>query len=132
MLNQTPPPSLQYNAKGATDVTGFGILGHAQNLAESQKAKVVLELHTLPMIAGMAAVSRAHRDDSVFKLLQGYSAETSGGLLMIVAADQAQALVADLQQQQGQPAWVVGKVLEAAPGSDSSARLAASVEILEV
>jgi selenide,water dikinase len=30
----------QYNAHAATDVTGFGLLGHAQALARSQKAEV--------------------------------------------------------------------------------------------
>ncbi len=113
-------------------MTGFGILGHAQNLAESQDASVLLELHTLPIIAGMAAVSKAHRDDGVFKLLQGYSAETSGGLLMIVPAEHAEALVADLQQAQGKPAWVVGEVLSAPDGADSSARLKDGFKVLEV
>ena len=36
------------DAHGATDVTGFGILGHAQNLASCQKNPVNFCLHTLP------------------------------------------------------------------------------------
>merc|ERR1719500_1635274 len=43
----------KYKAGAATDVTGFGILGHAQNLAQNQQDKVDLELHTLPIIRGM-------------------------------------------------------------------------------
>ena len=35
-------------AHGATDVTGFGILGHAQNLVSCQKNSVNFSLHTLP------------------------------------------------------------------------------------
>ena len=35
-------------AHGATDVTGFGILGHVRNLARSQKASVCFKIHTLP------------------------------------------------------------------------------------
>ncbi len=35
-------------AHGATDVTGFGILGHARNLASCQKAPVAFNIHTLP------------------------------------------------------------------------------------
>lgn len=35
-------------AHGATDVTGFGLLGHAQNLAATQKAEVSFKIHTLP------------------------------------------------------------------------------------
>jgi hypothetical protein len=30
----------KHGAHGATDVTGFGILGHAQNLAKEQHAEV--------------------------------------------------------------------------------------------
>lgn len=32
----------KYNAHGATDVTGFGLLGHAQTLASHQKNEVVV------------------------------------------------------------------------------------------
>ena len=35
-------------AHGATDVTGFGILGHALNLVSCQKNSVNFNLHTLP------------------------------------------------------------------------------------
>lgn len=40
--------SLAVGAHGATDVTGFGILGHARNLASSQKAPVSFKIHMLP------------------------------------------------------------------------------------
>lgn len=40
----------KYNAGAATDVTGFGILGHATNLAENQLEEVSFSLHTLPVI----------------------------------------------------------------------------------
>ena len=35
-------------AHGATDITGFGILGHARNLAKCQKNAVNFQIHTLP------------------------------------------------------------------------------------
>ena len=38
-------------AHGATDITGFGILGHARNLAASQKAAVSFKIHTLPSMS---------------------------------------------------------------------------------
>ena len=66
----------KYNAHGATDVTGFGLLGHAQNLARVQKNEVGFVIHNLPIIAKMAAVSKAC--GNMFGLLQGHSAETSG------------------------------------------------------
>ncbi len=66
----------KYNAHGATDVTGFGLLGHATNLARVQKNEVGFVIHNLPIIAKMAAVSKAC--GNMFGLLQGHSAETSG------------------------------------------------------
>ena len=66
----------KYNAHAATDVTGFGLLGHAQNLAAHQKNEVSFVIHNLPVIAKMAAVAKAC--GNMFQLLQGLSAETSG------------------------------------------------------
>jgi selenide,water dikinase len=43
----------RYKSHGATDVTGFGILGHAQNLAGAQKLEVDLIIDSLPIIKGM-------------------------------------------------------------------------------
>jgi hypothetical protein len=60
---------------GGTDVTGFGLLGHATNLARSQKSIMNFEIHTLPIIRSMKLV-----DDTVkiWNLSKGTSAETSG------------------------------------------------------
>ena len=58
----------KYNAHGATDVTGFGLLGHAQNLARNQKNEVSFVIHNLPIIAKMAGVAKAC--GNMFHLLQ--------------------------------------------------------------
>jgi selenide,water dikinase len=72
----------KYNAHGATDVTGFGLLGHAQTLAKHQKNEVSFVIHNLPVIAKMAAVAKAC--GNMFQLLQGHSAETSGSTICIL------------------------------------------------
>ena len=59
----------KYNAHGATDITGFGLLGHAQALARNQKNEVSFVIHNLPVIAKMAAVAKAC--GNMFQLLQG-------------------------------------------------------------
>jgi selenide,water dikinase len=66
----------KFNAHAATDVTGFGLLGHAKNLAANQKAEVSFVIERLPCYANMVAVAKASPIN--FKLLDGYSAETSG------------------------------------------------------
>ena len=58
-LNRTASRLMhKYNAHAATDVTGFGLLGHAQALARNQKAEVGFVIHNLPIIAKMAAVGK--------------------------------------------------------------------------
>lgn len=98
----------KYNAHGATDITGFGLLGHAQALARNQKNEVAFVIHNLPVIAKMAAVARAC--GNMFQLLQGNSAETSGGLLICLPREQAAAFCKDVEKQEGYPAWIVGIV----------------------
>ena len=70
----------KYNAHGATDVGGYGLLGHANNLANIQKNEVGFVIHNLPVIAKMAAVSKAC--GNMFGLLQGHAAETSGNFAL--------------------------------------------------
>lgn len=40
----------QYGAHGATDVTGFGLLGHALNLAQAQDEAVDFIIDVLPSV----------------------------------------------------------------------------------
>jgi len=77
----------KYRAHAATDVTGFGLLGHATNLAKNQKERVRFEVHTLPVIKKMMAVDQKY---PFFKLRLGLSPETSGGLLISIGAEHAQ------------------------------------------
>ena len=67
-------------------MTGFGLLGHAQNLAEAQRKSVAFEIERLPIIRNMELVGKEHGVQE-FRLLQGFSAETSGGLLVAVSRD---------------------------------------------
>jgi len=101
---------LKYKANAATDVTGFGILGHAQNLTENQsQTDLGMELHTLPLIAGTRAVN-----DEVlnFRLTVGYSAETSGGLMICMPPDQAQGYMDELEELDGSKSWIIGRVVK--------------------
>jgi len=99
----------KYGAGAATDVTGFGILGHADNLAGNQTEKVDIVLHTLPIIRGMVGIARTM--GNMFQLLQGYSAETSGGLLIAVSEEGATGLIREIKEIEGEDAWVIGNVV---------------------
>ena len=48
----------KYNASACTDVTGFGILGHANYLAQAQKANVELVINKLPIYKGLIKIEK--------------------------------------------------------------------------
>ncbi len=75
-------------ASGATDVTGFGLLGQAGVLAAN--AGVGVEITRLPVVEGTPALSRLFG----YGLVDGESAETSGGLLVGVGPQRADDLEA--------------------------------------
>jgi len=126
-LNRNAAKLMQkYKAHCATDVTGFGILGHATNLVENQKESMDFHIHTLPILANMAAVSKACGIN--FKLLDGYSSETSGGLLICLNKDVVQDFLMELQSLDHSPAWVIGNVVK----GDRKAIICNDYQILEV
>jgi len=98
----------KYGAHAATDVTGFGIIGHGRNLASNQKRALHFEIHTLPIIRSMKEVDKVNS----FKLMQGFSAETSGGLFVCLPADKAEEYCKELETIDKYPAWIIGKVIE--------------------
>uniref|UniRef100_A0A7S1KSI1 Selenide, water dikinase n=1 Tax=Percolomonas cosmopolitus TaxID=63605 RepID=A0A7S1KSI1_9EUKA len=101
----------KYKAHGATDVTGFGLLGHAQNMAMNQDEELDFEIHTLPIIDGMTEAENAV--NGMFRLLEGYSAETSGGLLaMLPDEESAKAYCEELEQLDGRKAWIIGRIVK--------------------
>lgn len=129
----------KHNAHAATDVTGFGILGHAQNLMENQIAKCGVELHTLPCIANTLKVNDAILN---FQLRDGFSAETSGGLMISMTESDALAYCAELRQLEAEAynynsdggdidfgPWIIGRVVA---NEDRKATITEDAEYLEV
>jgi len=100
----------KYGAHAATDVTGFGIIGHATNLAQNQKASVDFEIHTLPLLPYTREVEVLF---PFFNLMKGLSPETSGGLLLALPADKAALFCTEIEELDGCPAWIVGKAVKA-------------------
>ena len=107
---------MKYRAHGCTDVTGFGLLGHAGNLSEANKAAdggkgLTIEINLLPILKG--AVKAEKLLNNRYKLFKGLSAETSGGLL-IAFKDKptAQAFQEELAQADaGTESWIVGQAV---------------------
>eukprot|EP00831_Metopus_contortus_P013455 TRINITY_DN1545_c0_g1_i1.p1 TRINITY_DN1545_c0_g1~~TRINITY_DN1545_c0_g1_i1.p1 ORF type:complete len:289 (+),score=46.23 TRINITY_DN1545_c0_g1_i1:591-1457(+) len=116
---------LKYQCHGATDITGFGLLGHAKNLAEAQAESVSLRIHTLPIIGKMIKVQ-----DKVinYKLLEGFCPETSGGLMMMIPRKYADDYLSDFLRKTNREAWIIGEVVK----GDKKAFIDPHPKLLEV
>jgi selenide,water dikinase len=128
---------LSAGAHSATDVTGFGLAGHAYGMAKGSGTTLVLELSRLPLLPGTEKLARrpyltrasatnaAYVADDLridgkldpVRLEFFYDAQTSGGLLISVPSDRADALVADAKARGASVTCIVGEVL---PGGDKA------------
>ena len=122
--------ALACGVEAATDVTGFGLAGHARELADGSGVTVRLFLGKLPLLPGVEALdlnavrtraSRSNREYTEgvtrveaaddFRREFVYDPQTSGGLLLAVAAGRADELVRRLTDAGEPAASVVGEVL---------------------
>ena len=119
---------------GATDVTGFGLLGHAAEMARTSGTRLVVDAPALPALPGALEVAAAgvetggagHNRRAVADLLErdaavdrarealAFDPQTSGGLLAAVPESILGAVLADLAEAGLTPA-VIGHV-ESADG----------------
>jgi selenide,water dikinase len=121
-------------AKGATDITGFGFLGHAGEMVRASRAGLALAAARLPILAGTRELAEAGQfsggmkrnrrhvdamfgaDLSIDPSVPGYlaslltEAETSGGLLFSVAPERAGTVV-EAFRRLGEECWEIGSVL---------------------
>ena len=102
-----------------TDVTGFGLFGHAHEVAERSGVRITLESERFPAIDGALDAARQgvrtsgdprNRDfaarhvefvDEVPEALDalGYDPQTAGGLLVSIPAERAPALEAEFESR---------------------------------
>jgi selenide,water dikinase len=62
-------------------------------LAQAQKANVELVINRLPIYKGLIKIEKKVIN---FRFLEGYAAETSGGLLICISQDKKQQLINEL------------------------------------
>lgn len=119
----------------ATDVTGFGLLGHLRNVLRASRVSAAVAcdaVPTLPAARGYVArgivpggthanwryvaehvdFDRVEKDEQLLLA----DAQTSGGLLVAVAPERAEALVASLIARGTPAAAIVGRIEDGAPG----------------
>ena len=121
----------EFEVKGATDVTGFSLLGHAWEMARASNVTIQIEPGSVPLLDGaleLAAAgmltsgnktNRAYVGDDIeidqsvsqdlIKLL--FDPQTAGGMLISVPQDRASALLARLRENYSQ-AGIIGSITE--------------------
>jgi selenide, water dikinase len=134
--------ALAAGVEAATDVTGFGLLGHLHRMLRASGVAGEVDAARVPFLPGAAElaaagfVSGGTRNNEAYlrdhvELEAGlppvvatllHDAQTSGGLLLSVAPAALGGLVADLRARGIEPA-VVGRVLEGPAGRVGVRRL---------
>jgi selenide,water dikinase len=122
----------QAGLHSATDITGYGLLGHAAELARNSGVGMAIHAGRAPLLPGALAHARAgaipgglgrNRDflvaDGYVRLAEGldvalvqllFDPQTSGGLLFALPPDRARELMARMAEE-GEPGWEIGEVV---------------------
>lgn len=118
-------------AHACTDITGFGLIGHACEMAENSGVAIELYLDKVPFIRGVLQFAqmglipegmyaneefRAHMvegsqaDEDLMAIL--YAPQTSGGLFIAVSPEKADKMVEQIRQAGDEQAAIVGQVID--------------------
>lgn len=118
-----------------TDITGFGLLGHAWEVAERSGVGLRLKLDAIPILPGAldyalgGYIPGGLRRNRKYLLAQGEGIalpadlpkewlnllccpETSGGLFIAVPPDRLERLLSLFESREGRRPWVIGDVIE--------------------
>lgn len=114
-----------------TDITGFGLIGHAYEVAKGSKVSIALESSTLPLIEGAQEFAsmgiipagmysnKQYVESSVEYLSQieqsiddiMYDPQTSGGLLVAINREDAEEALRLLKELDKNPFALIGEVV---------------------
>jgi len=117
--------------RAATDVTGFGLLGHATEMTEAGGVRFRFLMSDIPLLPGATEYAAewifpggSHNNKAYYGHLVQFDsnipedrqmllwdAQTSGGLLLALSAERLEDFFAECAQHE-QEAWVIGEVLE--------------------
>lgn len=126
----------EVGADTATDITGFGLVGHLQQMAHASNVGMKLHVDALPLLPGtMDLIAEGcypggtKKNWTFFKDKVNFApnvteaeqllccdAQTSGGLCILVPSAKADALVAALKRHKALAAAVIGEVVADHPG----------------
>lgn len=123
--------AVEFGVRGGTDITGFGFLGHAAEMAEASGVALHFEFSKIPFLSG----ARGYAERGIFpggafdnkghfekvvnfpvnfsepSQMLLFDPQTSGGLLFGMAQEKLSAFEARAKEL-NQPYWIVGEVRE--------------------
>jgi selenide,water dikinase len=119
----------EFDVKGATDVTGFALLGHAWEMACASKVTIEIDARAVPLLDGALELATAGMltsgdktnreyigadveiasavDANLVRLL--FDPQTAGGMLIAIASDKAEVLLTTLRDHYP-GAQIIGRV----------------------
>ncbi len=123
--------AMPFQVRSATDITGFGLLGHAREMAAGSKVSLVIDSAAVEFLPGALDCARANFIPAGLKrnieFIAGcvefsngvaeevrtllFDPQTSGGLLLSVAPEDAPRLLSALRER-NVPAREIGEVVE--------------------
>jgi selenide,water dikinase len=129
--------ALAAGAKAATDVTGFGLLGHIRHLAAASKLTARISVEDVPVLGfirdhaqqGLVPAGSkrnleyiahcTHFADDVAEVdrLILADAQTSGGLLIAIPPDRESRLLEELERNETPARAVIGELVPGEPGA---------------
>jgi selenide,water dikinase len=133
MLNGTGAEVMKkFNIKGATDITGYGLAGHALKMAKAGNVTLVLNLSSVPLIGDTYRLvdegcipgaafrnldfvdneSHSGMDLNYNLKMIAMDAQTSGGLLMCVKPEVSDLVITELHNIGLSQSAIIGKVTE--------------------
>jgi selenide, water dikinase len=133
-LNKTAAElMIQFDANSATDVTGFGLLGHASEMAKGSGLSFILSADSIPylpetlektkqggFIPGGSWDNKSYLQDSISfsdsinEHLQMifFDVQTSGGLIISISADKSEELLLALHENGVEASAIIGEVVK--------------------
>jgi selenide,water dikinase len=133
--NMAAKAMVDIGVNACTDITGFGLLGHACEMAENSQVAIEIFINKVPFLPealefarmglvpeGMYAnqefrldmVKSNNVDEDLLSII--YDPQTSGGLLISVSAEKAEVLLARIQQDGDKEAAIIGQVVDKPKG----------------
>ena len=121
----------QFHVRAATDITGFGLLGHALNVAKASGVSMEIDTTRIPALPGALELLDAgcipgasfrnlsHVEESAdfapdlsyARKMLTLDPQTSGGILMCAPADKAEAILAELHRRGCPASAIIGRTI---------------------